>query len=173
MKDSVPTSWRRRSDSSTDPKDRLAAEKSASSIRVEAHEREAWEAEGGRRSDLSSKLTRILIVDCDMGYADSLQLALNAAGYRETLVAYSGHAGVALAEGFRPEVAFLEMNLLDMDSNELARSLREHAHLAHIRLIAMTNSRHPDGREVARSAGFEHYLLKPIDVMDVSKLLAG
>ena len=140
-------------------------------MRVEAQERQAWEAEGGRGTDLSPRPRRILIVDCDMSYADSLALALNAAGHAETLVAYSGTAAVALAEEFRPDVAFLEVNLLDMDSNELARSLREHAQLSGIRLIAMTNSSHPDGRDVARSAGFERYLLKPIDVMDVSKLL--
>ncbi len=55
-----------------------------------------------------------------------------------------------------------------MDSNELAQLLRERAALHHLRLIAMTSSRQHVGREVARNAGFERYLLKPIAAADLS-----
>ena len=91
----------------------------------------------------------------------------------ETGVAYSAHAALALAVELRPDVAFLEMNLLDMDSNELAQLLRERAQLSHLRLIAMTSSRRHDGRDIARNAGFERYLLKPVAAADLSKLLAA
>jgi CheY-like chemotaxis protein len=63
-------------------------------------------------------------------------------------------------------------NLLDMESNELAQRLRERAQLHHLRLIAMTSSRQHLGREAARNAGFERYLLKPIAAADLSALLA-
>jgi CheY-like chemotaxis protein len=124
-----------------------------------------------RRSDLSANVLQLLIVDNDMRSADSLELMLNAAGYTETRVAYSAHAALALAVEFHPDVAFVEMNLLDMDSNDLAQRLREHAQVRNLRLIAMTSSRQHDGRDAARNAGFERYLLKPIKVADLSKLL--
>jgi CheY-like chemotaxis protein len=58
-----------------------------------------------------------------------------------------------------------------MDSNDLAQRLRERAQTHDLRLIAMTSSRQHDDRDVARNAGFERYLLKPIKVADLSNLL--
>jgi len=171
MKDKVTTRWRRRlgasagtgsgrSDGLPEPAARSAAEKL-----------ETWEDEGGATGRVSSEILRVLVVDNDMRSADALELMLHDAGYPETRIAYSARAALALALEFRPDVAFLEMNLLDMDSNELAQLLRERAQLHHLRLIAMTSSRQHVGREVARNAGFERYLLKPIAAADLSGLL--
>jgi CheY-like chemotaxis protein len=140
-------------------------------MRTSADKLEAWEDEGGRMGSVSSEVPRVLIVDNDMGAADALELMLNAAGYVETRVAYSAHAALALTMEFHPDVAFLEMNLLDMDTNELAQRLRERAQIQDLRLIAITSSRQHAGRDIARNAGFERYLLKPIGVAELSKLL--
>jgi DNA-binding response OmpR family regulator len=146
-------------------------QKDASSMRDNADKLEAWEDEGGSAGRVSSEVPRVLVVDNDMRAADSLEVMLNAAGYVETQVAYSAHAALALAVEFRPDVAFLEMNLLDMSANDLAQRLREHAQIQDLRLIAITSSRQHAGRDAARSAGFERYLLKPIGVVELSKLL--
>jgi CheY-like chemotaxis protein len=58
-----------------------------------------------------------------------------------------------------------------MDSNELAQRLRELAQTHELRLIAITSSREHAGRDIARNAGFERYLLKPIAAADVATLL--
>jgi CheY-like chemotaxis protein len=171
MQDTMPTSCRPKSDSSANSDDKRVDEKSASSMRANADKIEAWEGEGGTTASVSVAVPRLLIVDNDMRAADSIELMLNAAGYTETRVAYSAQAALALAAEFRPDVAFLEMNLLDMDSNDLAQRLRERAQIRDLRLIAMTSSRQHDGRDVARNAGFERYLLKPIRVADLSNLL--
>lgn len=171
MQDKVTTSWRRRSDSPPNADDKRLDEQSASSLRANADRLTAWENEGGTAGRVSVVVPRILIVDNDMRSADALELMLNAAGYTETRVAYSAHAALALAAELPPDVAFVEMNLLDMESNDLAQQLRERAQTHGLRLIAMTSSREHPGREVARNAGFERYLLKPITVADLSKLL--
>ena len=157
MKSAITTSWRRKADSST---------------RANARNLEAWEGEGGSSGRVSSEVLKILVVDNDMRAADALELMLHAAGYPETCVAYSGHAALAFAVEFRPDVAFLEMDLLDISSNELAQRLRERAQRHPLRLIAMTASRRHDGREIARNAGFEKYLLKPVATAELSGLLA-
>ena len=171
MQDRVTSSWRRKSDASTHSDDERVDEQDASSMRANADKLEAWEDEGGRTGRISSEVPRVLVVDNDMRAADSLEVMLNAAGYVEIQVAYSAHAALALAVEFRPDVAFLEMNLLDMDTNDLAQRLRERAQIQNLRLIAMTSSREHAGRDLARNAGFERYLLKPIGVADLSTLL--
>src|SRR6266404_9882622 len=153
MEDTVTTSWRRLSDkprNHTDP----------GNIEDE-----------GRQSTLSNEPVRILIVDDDISSSDSLELMLHASGYSETRVAYSGHAALAIAVEFQPSVVLLELDLLDMSGYEVARLLREHAQSHDLRLIALTSSREHAGRELARVAGFERYLLKPVAALDLSGLL--
>jgi DNA-binding response OmpR family regulator len=111
-----------------------------------------------------------LSVDDDIKSSDALELMLNSSGYSETRVAYSGHAALAIAAEFQPAVVLLELSLLDMSGYEVARLLRERAQSHDLRLIALTSGREHAGRELARVAGFERYLLKPIDARDLSGL---
>jgi CheY-like chemotaxis protein len=114
---------------------------------------------------------RILIVDNDTRSADSLDDMLRALGYSDTRVACSDRAALTIAAEFRPDLVLLELNLLDMGGYELARLLRQHAQREELRLIALTSSREHADRDLARSVGFERYLLKPIAVTDLSDLL--
>jgi PleD family two-component response regulator len=170
MQDRMTTSWRRRSD-----KPRNHTDPGGSAQMLPLHEKagqqlDTREDEGGQ-SMLSNEPVRILIVDDDISSSDSLELMLHASGYSETRVAYSGHAALAIAAEFQPSVVLLELNLLDMSGYEVARSLREHAKSHDLRLIALTSSREHAGRELARVAGFERYLLKPVATLDLSGLL--
>jgi CheY-like chemotaxis protein len=172
MQDTMTTSWRRLSDQARN----YAAPLSSPGDRAlpvqlkEAQSLRAWENEGGQ-SALSTAPVRILIVDDDIKSSDSLELMLNASGYSQTRVAYSGHAALAIAAEFQPAVVLLELSLLDMSGYEVARLLRERAQGHDLRLIALTSTREHAGRELARVAGFERYLLKPIDARDLSGLL--
>jgi len=113
-----------------------------------------------------------LIVDNDIESPSSLELMLRASGYSETRVAYSGHAALAVAADFQPSMVLLEVGLLDMSGYEVARILRERARSHDVRLIALTSSREHAGRELARVAGFERCLLKPIAAIDLPALVA-
>jgi CheY-like chemotaxis protein len=124
-----------------------------------------------RNHTFSNEPVRILIVDSDISSSDSLELMLHASGYSETRVAYSGHAALTIAAEFQPSVVLLELDLLDMSGYEVAQSLRERAQSHDLRLIALTSSREHAGRELARVAGFERYLLKPVAALDLSGLL--
>lgn len=145
MRDTVNTSWRRLSD-------------------------QTQKNEGGQPA-LSDAAVRILIVDDDIKSSNSLELMLHASGHSETRVAYSGHAALAIAAEFHPTVVLVELGLLDMSGYEVARLLRERAQRHDLRLIALTSSREHAGRELARVAGFERYLLKPVAARDLLGLL--
>src|SRR5690242_4895507 len=155
MRDTANTSWRRLSDHAEKNVDsRSSRGGQAPPVQVkEAQPLETWENEGGQ-SALSAAPVRILIVDDDIASSDSLELMLHASGYSQTRVAYSGHAALAIAAEFRPDVVLLEINLLDMSGYAVAQSLRERAQTRQLRLIALTSSREHAGRELARVAGF-------------------
>lgn len=172
MRDPITTSWRRLSDQAR----KYAPLRGEQALPVQLRETqslEAWENEGGQ-SALSAASARILIVDDDIKSSESVELMLNASGYSETRVAYSGHAALAIAPEFQPSVVLLELSLLDMSGYEVARLLRERAQSHDLRFIALTSSREHAGREIARVAGFagfESYLLKPVAALDLWGLL--
>jgi CheY-like chemotaxis protein len=115
-------------------------------------------------------MPRILIVDDDVTAADALASLLQSTGYGEARVAYSGATALALAVEFVPTVALVDLKLPDMSGYEVARQLSQHPQLQTLRLIALTaDSEHP-GSELAREAGVERYLIKPVGSADLAEL---
>ena len=169
MRDTMTTIWRRLCDQAR----KYAASRSGRALLVQSKEAqllETWENEGGQFA-LSTAPVRILIVDDDTKSSDTLEFMLNGLGYSDIRVACSGHAALDIAAEFQPSVVLLELSLLDMSGYEVGRLLRERAQSHDLRLIALTSSREHEGRELARAAGFERYLLKPVAAFDLSELL--
>jgi CheY-like chemotaxis protein len=171
MQDTVMTSWRRLSDKArADNAGSKGVARTWASRRRTAEQIAVWESEGGSKAPVAGPL-RVLIVDKDVKSADALERMLHASGYSETRVAYSGHAAIAIATEFMPNVVLLELDLLDINGYDLAQSLRERAQSERLRMVALTSSREHAGRELARVAGIERYLLKPVTPADLSALL--
>jgi two-component system, chemotaxis family, CheB/CheR fusion protein len=58
-----------------------------------------------------------------------------------------------------------------LDGLDVARRLRSDPQLGGTRIIAMTGSGREDDRQAAREAGFDQYLLKPVDLDFIRSLL--
>jgi CheY-like chemotaxis protein len=115
-------------------------------------------------------MPRILIVDDDVNAADALASLLQSTGYGDARVAYTGASALALAVEFVPTVVLVALELPDISGYEVARRLSQHPQLQTLRLIALTaDSKHP-GRELAREAGIERYLIKPVGSADLAEL---
>jgi CheY-like chemotaxis protein len=117
-------------------------------------------------------MPRILIVDDDVDAADALASLLQSAGYGDARVAYTGATALALAVEFVPTVLLVDLDLPDMSGYEIARHLSQHPHLQSLRLIALTASSEHPGRELAREAGIERYLSKPVGFAALDELFA-
>ena len=59
----------------------------------------------------------------------------------------------------------------DMDGYELARRLRQAKETASAVLVAVTGYGQPEDKERAVKAGFDHHLVKPVDVSAVQSVL--
>jgi CheY-like chemotaxis protein len=116
----------------------------------------------GSESGPRRAMPRTLIVDGDRDAADSLAALLQSTGYGDARVAYTGATALALAVEFLPTLLLVDLDLPDISGYDVARKLSQHPQLQGLRLIAMTaGSEHP-GRELAREAGIERYLSKPV-----------
>jgi CheY-like chemotaxis protein len=121
---------------------------------------------GSARGDLP----RILIVDDDVTAADALASLLESSGYGDVRVAYNASTALALAVDFVPTVALVDLELPDMSGYDVARHLSQHPQLQTLRLIALTADGEHPGRELAREAGVERYLMKPVGSADLAEL---
>jgi CheY-like chemotaxis protein len=116
-----------------------------------------------------SDARRVLIVDDNRDAADSLCEGLAVCGH-VTAVAYDGPTALQAAATFKPEIAFLDIGLPVMDGYELARRLRAQSPAA-LALVALTGYGLESDRDQARAAGFQHHLVKPIDLDAVASLV--
>jgi CheY-like chemotaxis protein len=117
----------------------------------------------------AARSTSLLLVEPHVDTAESMQLLLEALGYRVHL-AFDGATALALAETTAVDAAFIAISLPDLDGYALARRLRE---LGRPRvLIALTGYGHADDRRRAADAGFDDHVLKPATVEQLENVLA-
>jgi CheY-like chemotaxis protein len=115
---------------------------------------------------------RVLVVDDNVDAAATLGMLLEACGYLVD-VEHDPHRALEHARQQRPSVALLDIGLPDMDGNELARRLRADAQTGAIVLVAITGYGQEQDRRAAFEAGFDHHLVKPVDMDELATLLAG
>jgi signal transduction histidine kinase len=113
---------------------------------------------------------RILIVDDNMDSAESLALLMRMAGH-EVRTAYEGLSAVAEARTFMPDVVVLDIGLPGMDGYEVAHRLRQEPGGDRLMLLALTGYGQEEDRRRSREAGFDHHLVKPINLERFQELL--
>jgi two-component system CheB/CheR fusion protein len=80
-------------------------------------------------------------------------------------------AALISATSFRPEVVVLDIGLPDVSGYDVARQLREI--LPDVTLIALSGWLPEGNIEQVRQAGFDHYLVKPVQFGELNKLLSN
>jgi len=115
---------------------------------------------------------RMLIVDDNEDSARSMEMLQRRRNY-ETRTAFTGPDAVAAAAEFAPEVVLLDLGLPGMDGFEVARRLRAMPALAGAFLVAMSGYGSDEDRAEARDAGFDEYLIKPLDLDFLRERLPG
>jgi signal transduction histidine kinase/DNA-binding response OmpR family regulator len=113
---------------------------------------------------------RILVVDDNADAAESLAMLLSLQGH-EARVALHGEEALAKARGFKPDVAFLDLGLPDMNGYELAARLRTMPELQAMRLVALTGYGRSEDRHRTQAAGFDEHLVKPVDLAALARAL--
>ena len=91
-------------------------------------------------------------------------------GY-QTAVAYSGAQGLQSAKDFAPDVILLDLGMPGMDGYEVCRRIRAQAWGAEVLVIAQTGWGQQHDRERTRQAGFDHHIVKPMDLAELLAML--
>jgi PAS domain S-box-containing protein len=113
---------------------------------------------------------RILLADDNESFAETFGQMLDILGH-EVKVAHDGISALALAQSFMPDVVLLDIGLPGMNGYEVCKKIRALPALRHTVLIAQTGFSHPQHRERASAAGFDHHLIKPVKFAFIEELL--
>ena len=115
---------------------------------------------------------RILVVDDSAALGQTLATLLNLSGHVvETVL--SGTDALARMAVFSPDVVLLDVGLPGMDGFSVAREIRARHQGGPLRIIAISGYGHPEYQNMGKEAGFDAYLVKPIDHEELDRLLAS
>ncbi|PYQ11708.1 MAG: hypothetical protein DMF80_21015 [Acidobacteria bacterium] len=115
-----------------------------------------------------ARTRRVLVVDDNVDSAESLVTLLQMGGH-DVRMAHDGPAALALAREHRPELVLLDIGLPAMSGYEVAQLMRPG--LERTVIVALTGYGQGEDRRRATEAGFDHHLVKPVDVQKLWQLL--
>lgn len=124
---------------------------------------------GGEKTPCSR---RILVVDDNRDSADLLGRMLKLLGH-DVRTAYDGLSALDAAAEFRPDAAFLDVGLPQLNGYDVCRRMREQPWGREMLILALTGWSQDEDRRRSREAGFDHHLVKPVDLSKVKQILAG
>jgi signal transduction histidine kinase len=116
------------------------------------------------------RVLRILVVDDNADAADMLAMLLEAAGHRVS-VEHEPRRALERARAERPQACLIDIGLPDMDGNMLAQRLRAEPATAGALLVATTGYGQDSDRRRSLAAGFDHHLVKPLDLQELYAIL--
>ena len=109
---------------------------------------------------------QILVVEDNEKNMKLLRDVLSAKGYR-TLEAVSGEAAIELALAAVPALVLMDVQLPGMNGAEALERLRGDGRTAAIPVLALTAQAMEGDRERFLAAGFDGYLSKPVDILEL------
>ncbi|MDB5825139.1 MAG: response regulator [Herminiimonas sp.] len=120
----------------------------------------------------SSKPLHIMVVDDNVDAAQLLGMFLEASGH-EVIIAHGPRQALERATLESPDVFLVDVGLPEMDGNELAYRLRLQSESTKAVLIAVSGYDQDADRKRSLDAGFNHYMVKPIDMAKLATLLGA
>lgn len=119
----------------------------------------------------AARSLRVLVIEDNADMRDSMRDLLHLWGHVSEGAA-DGLEGLAQVLLFKPDVALVDLGLPRMDGHEVARQIRGQEGGRDVLLIALSGYGQPADREAADAAGFDQYIVKPPDLVQLESLLA-
>jgi CheY-like chemotaxis protein len=132
-------------------------------VQFELTELIAWLAfDKPKQAEAGANHVRVLVVDDSEDKAHVGSVLFSHLGHT-AVPAHNSQEAVALTATFDPDVILLDMDAREIDAREVVRQVRQHS--KHAFIVGVSNY-------IARDAGCDQYLTRPIDLAKIRKLIA-
>jgi len=129
---------------------------------------QAEESQASSRT--SAERLSVMVVDDNVDAADMLADILRIEGHT-VRVEYSSTAALARTSTLPVDLYILDIGLPDLDGYELVRRLRAVPSNAHSVFVALTGYSQAHDKVLSRSAGFDHHMIKPVDLLHLDAVI--
>ena len=113
---------------------------------------------------------RILVADDNLDAAETLAVLLEVMGHAVRRV-NDGAAALQAAAEFDPQLVLLDIGMPGLNGYETCKRMRALPGGAARTLVAVTGFGQPQDVETAQAAGFDHHLVKPLDMAALAALI--
>ncbi len=113
---------------------------------------------------------RVMVVDDNEASAKTLLWTMELLGHNAKM-AHDGPSAIELAKTFEPHIVLLDIGLPGMDGYETCLQLRSIPALKNSLFVAQTGWGQKEHRERSKAAGFDHHLIKPIEMQVLQDIL--
>jgi CheY-like chemotaxis protein len=114
---------------------------------------------------------RILVADDNQDSARTLARVLELRG-DQVFCTFDGPSTIEFVTQNEPDAVLLDIGLPGMDGYQVAEKLRTRWSSDRLKLIAVTGYGGDADLNRGRTSGFDHYLIKPLDLDTLDKALA-
>ncbi|SAL84934.1 PAS/PAC sensor hybrid histidine kinase [Caballeronia terrestris] len=115
---------------------------------------------------------KVLVVDDNVDAAESTEMCLRLDGH-DVKTALDGASAIRIASEFKPDIAFIDIGLPDIDGYEVARRLRASPDHMYATLVALSGYGQEEHISRSKEAGFDFHLVKPADLSQIEFLIAA
>jgi two-component system, cell cycle response regulator DivK len=125
-----------------------------------------------RRCEVADRPGLVLVVEDNQKNMKLFRDVLQASGFA-TLEAVDAEEAIELAIANRPGLVLMDVQLPGIDGVEALSRLRADERTAGIAVFALTAQAMSGDRERFAEAGFDGYLSKPVDVLELIEVVRG
>jgi signal transduction histidine kinase/CheY-like chemotaxis protein len=115
---------------------------------------------------------RILVADDNADSAEALAMLFKQRGHT-VRTAHDGRRALAEARAFRPNIAFVDIGMPELNGYDVARGIRSEPAAEQPILVALSGWGQEADRRRSKAAGFDSHLTKPADYGAIEVLLAS
>ena len=119
----------------------------------------------------SPTLRQLVLVEDNDDSRVALSLALSARNF-EVQTFSDGETAAIKLPLLRPDIALIDIGLPRMDGMSLVKELRQHEDLNDTLFVALTGYGQDHEHQAIMAAGFDHHLVKPLDLDDLFQIVA-
>lgn len=112
----------------------------------------------------------MLLIEDSRDAREMFRMMLEFAGHT-VFEAEDGDRGLKLLEIEHPDVAIIDIGLPGIDGYQVAKCIREQPNGRGMLLLALTGYGFPSDYRRSAEAGFDHHLVKPVDLCELARLL--
>jgi PAS domain S-box-containing protein len=124
------------------------------------------------QANFNKSIRKILYVEDNPANQKLMEMTLSRMGFTQLILAHTGELGIEIAFTQHPALILLDVNLPGADGFEVLRQLRSSEITHHTPVIGISANSMAHDIERARDAGFDAYITKPFDIVELQRTIS-